>query len=238
MNINRAKNLFIKIISKSTNDRFIKYLRKKGMKIGQGTTFLSPNHTYIDEGRAKWISIGNNCTICRNVTILAHDYSWSTLIKSHNTFLPTGGGEVKIKNNVFIGEGAMILRGVVIGDNVIIGAGSIVTKNIPSDCIATGTPAKIIMTLDEFYNKRKYGLIAEAKRNLKFLIDNGINVDESSMKNFRPLYMERNEDNINKYLIENGHIGIESNELIDHLNNTEPMFNGFAQFLEYLRRDS
>lgn len=232
------KRLLIKLISKSTSKRYIKYLRKKGMKIGAGTTFLSPNHTYIDEGRAKWISIGNNCVICKNVTILAHDYSWSTLIKSHGIFLPTGGGQVAICNNVFIGEGSFILRNVTIGSNVIIGASSVVTKDIPSNSVVAGIPAKVVMTLEDYYNKRKSGLLEEAKKNFKFLLDNGIEVDEVSMKNFRPLYMERNELNINRYLVENGNIGIDSKELKYYLNSTKPMFNGFPQFIEYLRSDS
>lgn len=79
-------------MAQSSSHRFIRYLHGIGMNIGNGTTFLSPRHTFIDEGRAKWISIGKNCTICRNVTILAHDYSWSVLLKSHGIFLPTGGG--------------------------------------------------------------------------------------------------------------------------------------------------
>lgn len=40
-----------------------------------------------------------------------------------------------------------------IGDNVIIGAGSVVTKNIPSDSVAAGVPARVICSLDEYYEK-------------------------------------------------------------------------------------
>jgi acetyltransferase-like isoleucine patch superfamily enzyme len=53
-------------------------------------------------------------------------------------------GEVKIGNNVWIGDKATILGGVTIGDNVIIGANSVVTHDVPSNCVAAGNPAKII----------------------------------------------------------------------------------------------
>ncbi len=224
-------NLINKLISKTSSARFIKYLRGRGMKIGKGTTFLSPNHTFIDEGRAKWISIGDNCTICRNVTILAHDYSWSILVKSHGAFFPTGGGRVKIQNNVFIGEGAMILRNVIIGNNVIVGAGSIVVKNIPSDSVVAGIPAQIIMSLDDYFNKRVSDLINEAKMNYYFLQNNHIEINEITMRNFRPLYMERTEENINTYIKENGTVGFEEHELRNYLSNTKPMFNSFSEFI-------
>ena len=60
----------------------------------------------------------------------------------------TSKGEVKIGSNVWIGDKVTVLAGVTIGDNVIIGAGSIVTHDIPSNCMAAGMPAKAIKLLD------------------------------------------------------------------------------------------
>lgn len=57
-------------------------------------------------------------------------------------------GEIKIGRNVWIGDRVSILGGVTIGDNVIIGAGSIVTHNIPSNCLATGVPANVVKTIN------------------------------------------------------------------------------------------
>lgn len=53
-------------------------------------------------------------------------------------------GEIIIGNNVWIGDKVTILGGVTIGDNVIIGANSVVTHDIPCNCIATGMPSKVI----------------------------------------------------------------------------------------------
>lgn len=52
--------------------------------------------------------------------------------------------QVKIGSNVWLGEGVIIMPGVTIGDGAIIGAHSIVNKSVPSNCIAAGSPAKII----------------------------------------------------------------------------------------------
>lgn len=53
-------------------------------------------------------------------------------------------GEVLIGKNVWIGDKVTIVSGVRIGDNVIIGANSVVTNNIPSNCMAAGVPAKVL----------------------------------------------------------------------------------------------
>lgn len=58
-------------------------------------------------------------------------------------------GEVVIGNNVWIGDKVSVMAGVHIGDNVIIAANAVVTKDIPSNCIAAGIPAKVINSLDE-----------------------------------------------------------------------------------------
>ena len=76
-------------------------------------------------------------------------------------FLPSSG-RITIGNNVAFGQNVMILKGVTIGDNCFIGAGSIVTKDIPSNSIAVGIPCKVICTLEEFHKKRQSKCIDEA----------------------------------------------------------------------------
>lgn len=56
-------------------------------------------------------------------------------------------GKVKIKKNVWIGEGVVILPNVKIGENSIIGANSVITKDIPENSVVAGNPARIIRTL-------------------------------------------------------------------------------------------
>ena len=64
-------------------------------------------------------------------------------------------GKIKIGNNVHIGVNALIMPGVTIGNNVIIGCGAVVAKDIPSDSVAVGVPAKVIETIEDYYNKNK-----------------------------------------------------------------------------------
>ena len=51
---------------------------------------------------------------------------------------------IKIGNNVWIGMRAMILKGVVIGDGAVVAAGSVVTKDVPNNCLVAGNPARIV----------------------------------------------------------------------------------------------
>ncbi len=54
---------------------------------------------------------------------------------------------IKIGDNVWVGANAVILDGVTIGDRSVIGAGSVVTKDIPPDCVAVGNPCRVIKTI-------------------------------------------------------------------------------------------
>ena len=56
--------------------------------------------------------------------------------------------DVRIKKNVWIGAGAIILPGVTIGENAIVGAGSVVTKDVAPNTVVAGNPARFIKQLD------------------------------------------------------------------------------------------
>lgn len=64
-------------------------------------------------------------------------------------------GKVVIGNYVYIGANALIMPGVTIGDNVLVAAGSVVTKSIPPRMVVAGNPAKIICSIDEYYERNK-----------------------------------------------------------------------------------
>ena len=54
---------------------------------------------------------------------------------------------IKVGNNVWFGGNVVVLSGVTIGDNVVIGAGSVVTKDIPSNVVAVGNPCKVVKSI-------------------------------------------------------------------------------------------
>lgn len=94
-------------------------------------------------GSAEAISIGHSCMFASNASI--SDSDW------HDVYNRIGMGKtapVRIANNVWIGDNAIVCKGVSIGENSIIGAGAVVVDNVPSNCIAAGNPAKTVKQLD------------------------------------------------------------------------------------------
>lgn len=101
------------------------------------------NLTCVDDGK---IRIGDNTLIGPNVTIITacHPISPELRLKGMQY-----NKEVVIGKNVWIGAGVIILPGVTIGDNTVIGAGSLVTKDIPSNVLAYGSPCKVARNINE-----------------------------------------------------------------------------------------
>lgn len=139
------------------------WLRKHGVTIGKNLRLFNHNSIRFDITTPGLITVGDNVSITADVSILTHDFCSSVFRQKYYDYVP-GRSKVVIGNNVYIGQKAMILRGVTIGDNVIVGAGAIVTKDIPSDSIVAGIPARVVCTLDEYYQKRKTKALEEAKQ--------------------------------------------------------------------------
>ena len=90
------------------------------------------------------ITIGDDCMLANNVCI--SDSDWHDL---YDRTQPIGNTEaIRIGKNAWIGDSAMVCKGVQIGDNAIIGAGSIVAKDVPANAVAAGNPASVIKYLD------------------------------------------------------------------------------------------
>jgi sugar O-acyltransferase (sialic acid O-acetyltransferase NeuD family) len=109
------------------------------VKIGKGCNIL--DHAIFSNGS----SIGEGCIVYYNVT-LTHDCEVGHFVELSPgvTLL----GSCKIGSFSQIGSNATILPKVRIGQNVIIGAGAVVTKDIPDNCVAVGSPAKVIKNLE------------------------------------------------------------------------------------------
>ena len=121
------------------------------VKIGQNTTLWGPNIQVL--GQVNPISIGNFCSIARDVTIQEyfHDHhKLTTYFIGRNVFgkdikeEAISKGAITIGNDVWIGTGCQIMSGVNIGHGVVIGANSTVTKDVPPYAIVAGVPAKVI----------------------------------------------------------------------------------------------
>ncbi|WKK66464.1 acyltransferase [Lutimonas zeaxanthinifaciens] len=91
-------------------------------------------------GAFKSIMIGDNVKCGANTLITDSDWHLDD-IRSNSP------SEVVIEDNVWLGEGVKVLKGVTIGENSLIGAGSIVTKSISANVIAVGNPCKVVRKL-------------------------------------------------------------------------------------------
>lgn len=130
--LNRLLNIYRRIFW--SYERYAEYI---GVKVGKRCKIATR-----DFGSEPYlIEIGDHVQITNDVRFLTHGAGWVFRDKfpRFDTF-----GKIKIGNNVYIGNGAMIMPGVCIGDNVIIGAGTVVTKSIANNCIVAGNPGKVI----------------------------------------------------------------------------------------------
>lgn len=146
---------------RATSSSYIAYLRKIGVKIGEDVVLYRPLNTTIDIQNPHLLEIGNHIMLTGPVTILTHDYSWSVLKKKYGEILGNQKNTV-LKDNIFIGWGATILAGSYIGDYTIIGAGSVVSGYLEGNAVYAGNPARKIMSLDDYYHKRKSKQLEEA----------------------------------------------------------------------------
>lgn len=91
------------------------------------------------------VTIENYCTIGAGAKFINTDFHpLDSQMRKFGNYDKATSKPIHIKQNAFIGMGAIILKGVTIGENSIIGAGSVVTKNVPDGEIWAGNPAVYI----------------------------------------------------------------------------------------------
>lgn len=112
-------------------------LRLKGYNVPYST--VVERDCLFDKLYPKGIHIGESCLIASGTVILSHDHCKRVNGMPYIT-------DTYIGDRCFIGIRSFILPGVKIGNEVIVGSMSVVTKDVPSNCIVAGNPAKIIKT--------------------------------------------------------------------------------------------
>lgn len=146
-------------------------LREMFAEIGEGCYIEPPLHTNFGGGH---VHFGKNVYANFNLTLVddTHIYVGDYTMIGPNVTIATAGHPilpelrekgyqynmpVHIGKNCWIGAGAIILPGITVGDNVVIGAGSVVTKDLPSDVVAVGNPCCVLRPVGdrdkEFYFK-------------------------------------------------------------------------------------
>lgn len=139
--------------------------------------------------RPELVEIGKNVFLHRGTIILTHDWASWCFVNSHNDFLPSHG-KIKIGNNVWLGENVTILKGVTIGDNVIIGLGSVVTRDIPSNSVAVGIPAKVVGSYEEYYKKRRENYVNECVEYAQAILASGKELTKEMFYDDYPCFVD------------------------------------------------
>ncbi|MFR2735662.1 MAG: acyltransferase [Blautia producta] len=241
--------MFRKIIKRmiykerASSESYISYLRKKGIDIGEDCIFYSPKDSFVDVQYPWMINIGNHVRITKGVMLITHDFSWSVLKKIPNENDLKGNilgasGKITIGNNVFIGINTIITRNVNIGDNVIIGAGSIVTKDCPSNGVYAGNPAHYIMSVDEFYIKRKKSQVSEAKELvLEYKNQYGKTPEKKMLNEYFMLFEDGKSVQLEKAFIDQMSLCGNFEESIEYIQKTNKEFHSYEEFLEYCLKE-
>ncbi len=142
-NVYIGKNMVLTAWDKHGNQTFTPEI-----VIGNNTQIGRDCHiTAIDS-----IKIGDNVLMGMKITITDNSHGKAEFIDLKSS--PSerhlySRGEVVVGNSVWIGDKATILPGVKIGENSIIGANSVVTKDVPRNCVVVGNPARIIKNISE-----------------------------------------------------------------------------------------
>jgi hypothetical protein len=157
---------------------------------------------------------------------LTHGADWHVLREIYHR--PFGSaGAVSIEDNVFVGIGSIILKGVTIGENSIVGAGSVVTKNVPAGAVVAGNPARMIMTIDEYEKKRERQMMAEACEYASAINKRyGRLPVQDDFKEYFFLFLERNPEKFGRLPVE-----MQCGRWYNEFLKSRPRFGSFEEFL-------
>ena len=214
-------------------DSYIRWMRRQGVRIGSNTKiFAHPRNICIDVSRPWLVEIGKNVQITRGVVILTHGYDWSVIKGSSGEVLGSAG-KITIGDNCFIGMNAVILKGSTIGENCIVGAGSVVTGVVPSNSVAVGNPARVIMSLSEYRKKR----IDAQKKEAKLVVQEYFKVykkipDESVLAEFMWLFAKRSKLSNPSFIQKMNCVG-NFEYSMDIFLGSAPTFESYDSFIDY-----
>ncbi len=147
----------------SEQEKRTKMLKEMFAEIGEGCYIEPPFHANFGGAH---VHFGKNIYANFNLTLVddTHIYVGDNTMFGPNVTVATAGhpilpalrergyqynAPVRIGKNCWIGAGAVLLPGVTLGDNVVVGAGSVVTKDLPSNVVAVGNPCKVLREVGE-----------------------------------------------------------------------------------------
>jgi len=127
------------------------YLKRRNVLYAMGDhCSVQTNVTFTDP---KYVRLGNNVRLSGCI-LFGHDGSVNMLNRAYGCLIDRVG-KIDLRDNVFIGHGAIVLPGVTVGPNAIVAAGSVVNRDVPPNTIVGGVPARPVTELDAYVERLK-----------------------------------------------------------------------------------
>ncbi|HXT08618.1 MAG TPA: sugar O-acetyltransferase [Roseiarcus sp.] len=140
----QVRVLFSKLTGREVDDSFLlipPFYTAGGDEIRVGrNVFINQNCTFYDLGG---LDIGDDVMIGPNVSLITAGHPLDPAQRR----AVTTGRPIVISRNAWIATGAIVVGGVTIGENSVVAAGSVVTKDVPANCLVAGNPARIIRAI-------------------------------------------------------------------------------------------
>jgi acetyltransferase-like isoleucine patch superfamily enzyme len=141
---NKALSVY-KRLNRPGGREWASYLRRHGGLYHLGTDCsILPSTKFVDP---PYTWIGNRVCL-GSCTLICHDGSIEVLYQRHGLRIDRIG-PIVIRDDVYVGESAIVLGGTTIGEGSIIGAGSVVRQSVPPGSVVMGNPAKVVAKVED-----------------------------------------------------------------------------------------
>lgn len=152
----RARSLWLRLC-RPRNNEYADFLRRHGGLHAVGRDCRINFDVRITD--PAYVRLGDNVTLS-TCSLIGHDASIGVIGRARGLKLDSVG-KIDIRDNVFVGFGAIVLPGVTIGPDAIVAAGAVVTRDVPPGSVVAGIPARPVGTFDDLARR-----LEERTRNL------------------------------------------------------------------------